>query len=445
MTNFYLGIDVSKGYADFVLFDANKKPVMDSFQLDDTFPGHCSLYAILEDFLQRHPEATVYAALESTGGYENNWFNALCSFQASLNVHCARLNPCGVKNNSKAALNRIKTDPLSARDVAEYMIAHPDKVYFDQEDQFASLRKQAKFISILTKQRTQLFNQLETIIYSAYPDILTYCRDNTPDWVLSFLQQYPTAAHAAQAQVADVAKIPYVTKQKAQQLIHEAQNSVASATDETSAQLVSTIVGQIKQLNTTIKKQTKLLYDNCSLPEVELLKSFPGIGEYAAIVLMLHIQTVHRFPSVKKLCAYFGVHPVFNESGDASGLFRMSKQGNREVRHILFMAAFSGITHNPLIKEYYHRQLQKGLSGMAALGACMHKILRIIYGMLKSGQPFDPEIDKYNRENSKAYNKEKKQEGKQRRYQNFDNNAPVSRRQRQKRKEQSEPQSTSST
>lgn len=325
------------------------------------------------------------------------------------------------------------------------MIAHPDKVYFDQEDQFASLRKQAKFISILTKQRTQLFNQLETIIYSAYPDILTYCRDNTPDWVLSFLQQYPTAAHAAQAQVADVAKIPYVTKQRAQQLIHEAQNSVASATDEISAQLISTMVGQIRQLNTTIKKQTKSLCNNCSLPEVELLKSFPGIGEYAAIVLMLHIQTVHRFPNVKKLCAYFGVHPVFNESGDASSLFRMSKQGNREVRHILFIAAFSGITHNPLIKEYYHRQLQKGLSGMAALGACIHKILRIIYSMLKSGQPFDPEIDKYNRENSKSYSKEEKQDSKQRRYQNFDNNASVSRRQRQKRKEQSEPQSTWST
>lgn len=37
---------------------------MDSFQLDDTFKGHCSLYAILEDFLQHHPEATIYAAVK---------------------------------------------------------------------------------------------------------------------------------------------------------------------------------------------------------------------------------------------------------------------------------------------------------------------------------------------------------------------------------------------
>lgn len=34
---------------------------------------------------------------------------------------------------------------------------------------------------------------------------------------------------------------------------------------------------------------------------------------------------------------------------------------------------------------------------MAAIGLCMHKILRIIYGMLKHNRVFDPEIDWKNR------------------------------------------------
>jgi len=34
---------------------------------------------------------------------------------------------------------------------------------------------------------------------------------------------------------------------------------------------------------------------------------------------------------------------------------------------------------------------------MAAIGLCMHKILRIIYGMLKHNRAFDPEIDWKNR------------------------------------------------
>ena len=47
MKPFYLGIDVSKGYADFMIINSKKQPVVQGFQLDDTFDGHRSLYNIL--------------------------------------------------------------------------------------------------------------------------------------------------------------------------------------------------------------------------------------------------------------------------------------------------------------------------------------------------------------------------------------------------------------
>ncbi|PXF59154.1 MAG: hypothetical protein C4B58_04375 [Deltaproteobacteria bacterium] len=72
---YYLGADVSKGYADFVILDSRKQPVEKNFQMDDRFPGHCQLYDMLDNFYQNHPDSKIYAAVESTGGYENNWFN----------------------------------------------------------------------------------------------------------------------------------------------------------------------------------------------------------------------------------------------------------------------------------------------------------------------------------------------------------------------------------
>ena len=36
MNNYYLGVDVSKGYADFVMLDDKKQPIEENFQLDDT-------------------------------------------------------------------------------------------------------------------------------------------------------------------------------------------------------------------------------------------------------------------------------------------------------------------------------------------------------------------------------------------------------------------------
>ena len=143
---------------------------------------------------------------------------------------------------------------------------------------------------------------------------------------------------------------------------------------------------------------------------------------------------------MKKLASYFGLHPIYKESGDGSGGYRMSKQGRSEPRRILFMVAFNAIQTNPVIKPLYGRLLARNMPKMSAIGVCMHKILRIVYGVLKTGRAFDPEIDRRNRE--KEYHLERKpRRMKSRRYQDYDKSAPVSRRQARKRKEQEQSQS----
>ena len=44
MNQYFLGIDASKGYSDFVMLNAKKQPVIENFQLDDTFEGHLGSY-----------------------------------------------------------------------------------------------------------------------------------------------------------------------------------------------------------------------------------------------------------------------------------------------------------------------------------------------------------------------------------------------------------------
>ena len=50
----YLGGDVSKGYADWVILSEKKQTVLDNFQLDDTYAGHCKLYSMLEAYFGKH-------------------------------------------------------------------------------------------------------------------------------------------------------------------------------------------------------------------------------------------------------------------------------------------------------------------------------------------------------------------------------------------------------
>ena len=319
------------------------------------------------------------------------------------------------------------------------MIAHPEKVSYQHQDSLASLRKQWGFITMLTKQSTQLFNQLESLVYNANPEILSYCKDNTPQWVLKLLLRYPTALRLSKAKVKSVARIPYVSAERAKQLVATAKKSVASANDQVTEQLIVATVKQVVHLKQIIDNQIQILANECRIPQVELLKTFTGIGDYSAIGLMLQIQSVNRFLSSKKISSFFGIHPEYKKSGDGTFKYRMSKKGSKEGRRILFLVAMSAIQSNPLIRDVYQQAVGRGMEKMAAMGLCMHKILRIVYGMLKHNKPFDPQIDLRNRHKTASRQSSVGQD-KNRRYQDFDSKAPISRRQKMRRKERKQSQ-----
>lgn len=371
MENYYLGIDVSKGYSNLVMLDSTKRCVEEDFQLDDVFEGHQKLYGLLSTFSDRHPGANIFAAVESTGGYENNWFNTLVRFQEHLPVKVTRLNPFGVSHSSKAGLDRNTTDKISAKNVAEYLIAHPEKVQYQQQDPLSSLKKQWVFVKLLKKQKKQLANQLESNLYTANPEILTYCRAHIPNWVYSVLVRYPTAARLARARSSSLSSIPYVTPRRANQLIRSAKKSVASATDEISEQIIRTSVQQIMQLTKDINTHTKAIADKYSIPEVELLKTFVGIGDDSAVGLMIEIGAIERFSSAKKLASFFGLHPVYRKSGDGTWGMHMSKMGRKAPRQILFMVSIVAIQSNPLIRAIYEKHVKNGMKKKAAYNPFM--------------------------------------------------------------------------
>ena len=428
----FMGIDVSKGYADFLIINQDKNIVEPNFQLDDTHNGHAELYELLYSLFEQYPHMALTAAVESTGGYENNWLNALNNFSSQFNIKVARLNPFGVNANSKAGLSRITTDPISARNIAEYLIAHPEKVQPFIVDRFASYRKLWTFIRMLTKQKGQLLNQLESELYLANPEILSFCKHGTPKWVLKLLEKYPTAYKINKAHLKSLTKIPYITDEKAQLLKGMAKSSVASANGDTSAHIISATTTQILHLQELINQHIKTIKDENQLPEIELLKSFNGIDDVSALGLIMEIQDINRYPDAKHLASFFGLHPVYKESGDGKSGFHMSKKGRRAPRHILYMVAMTAIRTNPLIREIYNRKVDEGMAKMAALGLCMHKILRIVYGMLRHNKPFDESIDRHNQ--SRKSKSRIKKFSKRRRYQGFDNKAPISARQTKKRK-----------
>jgi len=437
----YLGGDASKGYTDWVIISETKKKLLDNFQLDDTFEGHNQLYNAIKCCVDKYPNVEIYAALESTGGYENNWLNTLKGYQKVFNIQVARVNPLAVFHDSKANMTRTITDAVSAISIAEYQINHPDNIRYEQDTTWKSLRRHWNFVELQKKQRVQTINQLDALLYSANPMLLTYKTDKLSNWLLEVIIQYPTANLLAKANAEELSKIPYVSLSKAEEIIASVQKSIASSTDENTGVLIKQIALQIKMFDQTIESQMSLIKKEMVCPEIHILKTFKGIDTTSAIGLILEIGVVERFYSVKTICSFFGLNPKFKQSGDKIIGVRMSKLGSKNMRKILFNIAIGAIVHNPLIYEVYQRKLSEGMSKMAAIGVCMHKILRIIYGMLKNMKAFDAQIDKQNASRSSSKQDEKNQQKvayivKTRRFQEYDQNAPISIRQTKKRKEQ---------
>jgi transposase len=433
----YLGIDVSKGYADFTLLDKNKKELEKVFQLDDTRAGHDALKELMQQFIKQHHISTMYCGVESTGGFENNWYAWLVQLSGVLPLKAARLNPSGVKNNAVAGLERNITDALSSRYIAEYLIAHADKVTYDvQDDKYGSFRSMHKHINLLKKQNTQLINEMKMVLYSSFPEMMRYCKQGIPEWVLDVLKKHASSTAIAKLKAGQLTKFKHVTEEKAQALLAKAKSSVASRTSAMQEFLIKSLAKQISDKQGLIEEHKNFLIKNCKGEEVNTVVSIPGIGFYSAAAIMIEIEDIHHFATPAHLASYFGVHPVMKESGDKQFAFRMSKKGRASMRAILYMCAQTAVMHDAHLKSIYHRHRSKGKNHKQAIGVIMHKILRIIWGLLTKKETYNAVRDQKNQSKKTATPKESKMEElkTKRRYQTLDTEAPVSNMQTRKRK-----------
>ncbi len=437
MKELFIGSDASKGYCDFVILDSDEKVVLENFQLDDTPKGYTQLRGVIDDVFT-DSKVLLYVALESTGGYENNWFKFFFDLieNKKYKIRLCRLNPIGIHHYIKSSQKKIITDKVSAISICEYLIRNKKKIRFNEDIKDEVLKKQWTYIKILTKQSTQLKNQLEKSLYVIHPQLLKYNSAAKPEWFLKLILKYPTAEKLSRASVKSISKIPYITEEKAKSLKEDAKQSIASLEAEASAFITTSIVSQIISLKKILNSQKEYLIKTMKLThseEIEILTSFIGIGDYSASGLLLEIGRIKRFPSAKHLASYFVLHPVFRESGDKKKGNRMSKQGSVEARRLLFNVVFSAINYNFRLKELYDKYVENGKAKLSAIGILMHKVTRMIYGMLIHKRKYDADIDRIN---VKKYEKVKviSTINKNRRLQDFDSDAPISAKHKKKRK-----------
>jgi transposase len=123
----------------------------------------------------------------------------------------------------------------------------------------------------------------------------------------------------------------------------------------------------------------------------DLMDSIPGIGPLTAAKLLAECRPLTAFTNVRQLVAFAGLNPSHHQSGTSiRKKTRISRTGNAAIRAALYMPAISAKNHNPILHAFAQRLLARGLCQMAVIAAVMRKLLHLVYGVLKSGRPFDP-------------------------------------------------------
>ncbi len=189
-----------------------------------------------------------------------------------------------------------------------------------------------------------------------------------------------------------------------QALVRRLENLLSARTKETNRlgsclttkEVIEDIQEHVAYLDKKISKIKKAIQDHIDkYPDLkkqrDLLTTIPGIGVLTAAKLLGEIRDVREFDSARQLAAYAGVTPKnFRSGSSVQKKARLSKAGNAHLRKALYMPAIVAKRRNPIVNEFCLRLEQAGLTPMQQIGAAMRKLLHLVFGILKSQQPFDP-------------------------------------------------------
>lgn len=295
-----------------------------------SFPNNLKGFKALEQWLVQRairPPACLHACLEATSRYGD----ALAAWLHGQGYQVSLVNPRRTRHYADSQLTRTVNDRIDAALIADFCAQQHQRLALWQPlpDPHRQLQDLTRARQALLDHRQSLANLLETAT--------------------------GLARKAVQRQIANLQR----EIQRLDQALKELLNQQASC--------------QLKS-------------------QVALADSVCAVGLLTAAIVVAELPPIDRIAHANQAVALFGLDPKSKTSGDTVKTpARLSKMGSKRGRRALYLPALVALRHNPPIRALGQRLRAKGRSGKYIVVAAMRKLLRQIFGVIKSGQPFDPQ------------------------------------------------------
>lgn len=153
--------------------------------------------------------------------------------------------------------------------------------------------------------------------------------------------------------------------------------------------VLSEIMAHIEELEARMQRFELALLQGLSAwqPQLRLLQTIPGIDQMGAAMLLVEISAdMDSFGSAEKLASWVGICPGNNESAGKRKSGK-TRKGNAWVRRLLCEFAQAASRSRCALKDKFAAlSIRKGHK--KSIVALAHKMLRIIFAMLKNNKPY---------------------------------------------------------
>ena len=106
--------------------------------------------------------------------------------------------------------------------------------------------------------------------------------------------------------------------------------------------------------------------------------------------LLAESGSLSDFDHWREVLHYCGLNLYERESGTYKGETKISKKGRSRFRKVLGQAAFALVQGDGPFAAYFERKRNEGMNYWKTMVATMRKLCKVLYGLAKSGEVYDP-------------------------------------------------------
>ena len=386
-----VGIDVAKDKHDCFILSSEGEVLADVFTIPNNAEGFDTLFQTICRCTR--PADKIKVGLEATGHYSYN----ILGFLLNKGLPTFVINPLHTNLYRKSlSLRKTKTDRVDARTIATMLMSDVDlKSYTDTSYHNEELKSLTRYRFDKVQERAKLKTSISRLVCILFPELEKLVPTLHMASVYALLSEFPGAKQIASAHLTRLTNLLYEAskgrygREKAIEIRDAARNSIGSTMPAKSLELKHTIalIGELDAEIEEIEKEINSIMDAVHSP----ITTIPGIGNRMGAMILAEVGDFSNFDSPDKILAYAGLSPSTYQSGQLTNCYsHMEKRGSRYLRYAIFNATKYVCIHDPTFAAYLSKKRAEGKHYNVAISHAAKKLVRLIYAMEKTQQPYRP-------------------------------------------------------